>query len=726
MILFLKDYGYFPNVIIDKDTNNKSFYDLALLYRDMGIKNNAFHLTLLNPKLKGIDPYSENLTEEQKILIAAETKANPWYFLREIARAPAKDGGKAKPIRANRGNIALWWFFLNHCQLFLIQPRQTGKSFTTNLLMAWLLMFRCDNTIINLLTKDDKLRRDNIERLKNIFEEFPEYLNIRTKKDSNNTEEITILAKENKYLTHVPQASPKAAENIGRGLTSSIFHVDEAPFCPNISISVPAAFAAMGAAIDEAKRNDAPYGTIFTTTAGKKDDPSGKYIYRLLQEAAVLDETIYYDCSDIEDLEINVRKNSRPFAGSVNSKNGVYRINATFSHRQLGYSDQWLKQKLEESLSTGDEANRDFFNIWTAGSESSPFSPQTAETISLSIKKPLYQEISSVGKFITNWWMVENELTSYMLNNISIFGLDSSEAIGKDDTTLYLINPVTGETMGTGVYNEINVHTISEHILAMMIKYPKTIGVIEAKNMGVAIINYLLLKLPLYDFNPFTRLFNRVVHEADDNPNKKIMLDEVLKHGKNASIINKYKNYFGYSTAGSGEYSRDNLYGNSFKIAIDKSKNILYDKTLTHELLTLVIRNGRIDHEIGGHDDMVVSWLLCWWFLLNGKNLHIYGLDSNSFLKQPLYKKGDILTNDDILKIKETEYQNYLRKKLIELSVEFENESDDIMSLKIEQQIRKVNSLIILRPEEIYSIDQLINNVKQTKKNKKIFINREC
>ena len=51
MILFYDDWRKYPGAIIDDQTSNESFIRLATIYRDMGIKNHAFPLVLLNPEL---------------------------------------------------------------------------------------------------------------------------------------------------------------------------------------------------------------------------------------------------------------------------------------------------------------------------------------------------------------------------------------------------------------------------------------------------------------------------------------------------------------------------------------------------------------------------------------------------------------------------------------------------------------------------------------------------
>ena len=245
MILFNNDWKD-SGATIDLKTTNKSFLRLAGLYKKMGVINNSFILAIYDQTLIGVDPFDPNLTEEQITRITIECKTNPWYFFREIARAPSISGTNPVRFKANRGNIALFWLFFNHVTTLLIQPRQTGKSFSTGLLFKLLLNIMSNNTKMNLLTKDNKLRVSSVEVMKAIEKELPWYFRLVGRKDTNNSEEITVKALGNKLSTHLAQISPKAARNVGRGLTSPIFHIDEIAYLNNIDIMLPAALASGG------------------------------------------------------------------------------------------------------------------------------------------------------------------------------------------------------------------------------------------------------------------------------------------------------------------------------------------------------------------------------------------------------------------------------------------------------------------------------------------------
>lgn len=701
MILFIDDWKKYPTAIVHTSTKNQSFVRLASVYREMGVKNHVFLLALINPELEHVDPFDPNLTLDQMAAVALESKINPFYFFREVARAPAIGGTNSVPLEANRGNIALFWLFFNHVLTILIQIRQTGKSFSTDTLMTLLMNIVCDNTHINLLTKDDTLRRKNIERLKEIASELPRYLQQKTRDDSNNGEEITIRALGNSYTTHVPQSSPKRAYNMGRGLTSAIFHIDEAPFQPNIAIALPAALAATGAAVDKAKKEGTPYGTILTTTSGKKDDKDGKFIYSLLSDAAVWSE-VFFDAKDLTDLERLIRRNSR---------SGKFMVNATFNHNQLGKTDEWLKTKLEESLQTGDDANRDYFNLWTSGSQTSPLPVALLEIIAKSAMSVVYTQIGAQG-YITRWYIPEEEIESRMANGKFILGMDTSEASGGDDISLVIVDVETLAVIGAGTYNETNLISFSEWVCQVLVKYKNITAIIERRSTGAMLLDYLLLMLPLHGEDPFKRLFNRIVNDYDVYPDRWKEIRQPMGR-RPQDLYVRYKSTFGFSTSGTGATSRTELYSTTLQNAAKRGGARTNDKSLIEQVTGLVIRNGRVDHEVGEHDDLVIGWLLCHWLLGQGKNLSHYGIDPQMVMRS-IQTRTQLSPQDSWLR----DQQDDLRKHIEDLSLKLSNETDDYVSIRLEQELRSLDRHLILEQGEIYSVDELVRQARESRRNR--------
>ncbi len=698
-ILFRDDWLKYPNAIIHTATRNKSALELAAKLRAMGVKNNAFFLALHNPDLEHVDVFSPTLTQNQMLMIGIEIKTNPWYYFREVGMAPAIAGTQPSILEFNRANIALWWCFFLHIFVILTQPRQTGKSFSTDHLMQYLYNFRCNHTQINLLTKDDKLRAENIARLKDIYSELPEYLQFKTRADTNNTEEISIKLLDNTYKTHVPNANPKRAYNIGRGMTTPIFQVDEGPFQPNIDLSLPAALAAMGAAIDAAIKNDEPYGVVMTNTAGRKDEKEGAFVYSLIEKSAPWSERMY-DAANAKELEHMVRTNCR---------GGLYRVYMVFSHTQLGKSDEWLKSKLELTGATGDAANRDFFNVWTSGTTTSPLPIHITEAISKSIVDPQYLSISAIGGYILRWYIPEDQIAQYMENNKTIVGIDTSDGGGGDDISLVLVNVHSGAVVASGSFNETNLTTFGKWLIYLLQTWVNATFIIERRSSGAHIIDQLLEALPRVGIDPFKRLFNWAVNDPLENKERVDEMKTHLNH-RSESVYMRNKRLFGFATSGGGQTSRSELYSTTLQSAAKRCSTTIYDGQLSGQITGLVVRNGRVDHAIGAHDDLVIGWLLCHWLLSMGKNLIHYGIDPKTVLIQSVKAKN--LTSEESLS---QFLQMQIRSRITALFDLMTNEQNEYVLQRHEAELKQLDRQLILQEGESFSLDEFLTSLKEKK-----------
>ncbi len=622
MILFFKDWKKYPTAIPDISTKNESFIKYSKLLKHMGVKNHAFPLALHNPMLKGVDPHSTKLTNEQIAMIIKEAKSNPWYIFRELIKLPADASPEPMTFLASRGNISTYWLFFNHITSLLIQPRQTGKSVGTDSLMVSIINILSTYTKVHLLTKDDQLRGENVKRIKAIMDELPWYLRLRTKKDANNTEKITVNRLNNTYLTSVPQSSVKAAKNLGRGLTVAIHHIDEIAFIKNLEHTLGALLASSTAARDNAKRAGAPYGNIFTTTAGYLNTPEGAYAKAEIYDKSLRWTEKLYDCEDEDNLRETISKNT---------PDGEVQVLLEFNHRQLGKTDEWLAEKISNAKSKGENAEADFLNKWANGGSSAAISKEDMAKLVASRVNDPFTEVSNYG-YITRWYIPRHEVLSGEIKKRKlVMGLDPSEAMGNDDLSMVIRDVVTGETVAAGNYNETNTMLFSKWLLEWIIEYPNMTVAIEKRSSGAAMVDHLLLMLPIKGIDPFKRLFNWVVDEAHVNPEYYKILNTPLDK-RPSNIYDKYKKQFGFTTSASGRASRDKLYGGAFTASIAYTSDTARDGTLITQLTTLVKRNNRIDHAEGGHDDSVIAWLLAYWFLANAKNKHYYNIDSNRVL----------------------------------------------------------------------------------------------
>lgn len=676
-ILFLAEWDLYPSAIADTSTKNTSFLELAALFRSMGVKNYYFHLALLNPALQGVDPFAEDLTEEQQAMIKLECMFNPWYFIREVLRFPPSAGSTPIPLRANRANISLWWSFLNHIDYFLIQPRQTGKSVNSDGISVWYQLFGARNSRANLFTKNGDLIKENIARLKKIRKLLPAYLVDITKNDTDNQREFTNLAQGNRLVAVQAQANEDSARNVGRGLTAGFNHTDEVAFLKFVHISVPVMLAGSGAAREEAARNGMPYGNIFTTTAGKIDTDEGAFAYNMLKEGMPWTE-ILYDCKDLKDLRTTVRASCRTEA---------LMINGTFSHRQLGYTDDWLRARIAEARQKGDEARRDYLNHWTSGTLSNPLATTILEKIRENVREPTYIQRYEKEGYLLRWYVEFEEVARKLRGRQLIMGLDTSNATGRDAITGVIVDVSTLEVVGAIAVSESNLQMFSIWLAKFMEEYENVTLIPEAKSTWIAIQDFLLINLPMKGIDPGRRIYSRVVDRKDESERDRRDYTEYAKKTSSLNHYNQHRDQFGFPTNGP---LRELLYTTVIQEAGKKTAAMVRDQNLAAEIGGLVTKNGRIDHSSGKHDDHVISWLLCHWFLTYAKNLEHYGIDV-SIVKRKVYEAEHQLSQRELF---EYERQQGYKEEIDDILSRMSTRVSDFELLKLEHRLETLYNKI--------------------------------
>ena len=706
-ILFQDDWRKHPKAIIHYETKNVSFLRLAEIYHKLGVNNCAFHLSLLQPELKDIDPFSENLSIVEKQKILYECKYNFWYFLREISKVPVPGSLTPTHFAANRGNISLYWYFLNHITTVIVILRQTGKTTLLMNLVVYLLNFGTTNAFINLLTKSESLKTETLKKVKALLDEIPDYLNFSTKKDIFNNDEASIACFNNKFKGNLSSASPKQAEKVGRGFTSPINIIDEAAFIENIAIAMGAMLMSGNAARTAAKANNQPYGTILATTAGNIDDRDGNYIYKLVNAATIHDEH-FFDSENIEDLNENIFKNS--LAKKNEQKRPI--VNITLSYRQLGYDEKWLEEKLAENISTPENIKRDIFNQWLSGTNSSPIPKEYIESMRRSIVELPRSNFYAPYNYLLRWYISEEETQRRINEGVSfIIGVDTSDGVGRDDIAFIVRDHTTGEVICTAVFNEINLITLADFFVSFLIKYSNSVMIIERRSSAATMIDYMIQKLLHNDINPFLRLYNTIVQDKDIYKKE---FDEIIRAKTyNEDIFTKYKKHIGFVTSGSGITSRSELYSTTLMSKLKFTSYCTYDEALVNQISGLVIKNNRIDHAEGGNDDMVIASLLSYWLLMSGKNLSYYGIKNNEILrKNKVYLEEKYSALEDEF---EEEIVQGIENKLNQLIEALKTERNDIVSRQIEIKIKKLASELNTETNVI-SVEEMINSINRDKK----------
>lgn len=707
MIFFESDWDYYPTAIPHVTTKNKSWLEYADLLKRMGVGNYYSHLALIDPSLEYVDPHDANITKEVAERVLLECQSNIWYFLREVVRVPAQASPHPSMLRAERGNMALYFLAMNDIDVGITQIRQTGKTLNCNILLAYCLTIACMNTTIYLMTRNDKLRAENVAAIKEIIKLLPSYIAQRTRDDSDNKDTVTCVAMGNKILTQLPQNSEEDAKGAGRGFTSSIIMIDESAFCKNIQHSYPAMMASSNAAVDEAKASGLPNFKLLPCTAGDKGSAAGAFMYKVYHNVAKWKEHLL-DSKDKNDLQEIVRTNSR------NRRLMCY---IEMNHRQLGRTDAWLYEKIIESEGKGDDVNRDFFNQWTSGSGESPLDRLIREAINKSKRTPLWVE-TNIDNYQLNWYISKQEVSDRIQKDVKfVAGLDSSEGLGRDQMTLVLIDEQTLETIAAlSVSDVVSTIRFSDFICKTMIKYPNMVLIPERRSTGIVIIDSLLIQLPAMGMDPFTRIFNTAIHEDKQTEAvRKLLTTPFNRRPTNAYEV--HKGLFGYATAGNGIYSRNNLYELTLPRLSNYAAENVRDSNLISELMSLVIKRGRIDHGASGHDDHVIAWLLAGWFLNFGKNLSNYGI-TNPMLKVLSYKERSQTVTETKTQKFDRMQQQLLKDNLSNLIKRLSLAESDMDAVLIEKKIRYLRDRITHDTKLPLSIDELVKEANLIRKNK--------
>ena len=667
-VLFDGDILDYPNATYHVETKNRSFVRFALMLKQMGIKNNMFCLTLLDPRLVDVDPFNPR-NQDERDWVSLECSLNPWYVLREVART---DSGEK--FTANRGVISFVWLFFNHISIIHTQPRQTGKTLVLCFILIELANFIYTDTTINVITLSEKLRDETTSKMKKMLSNLPEYLNQRTRRDTDVSEHIKIAAKENVVRFWLPRADEPNARNMCRGSSSPTLFGDEPPFQPNFDISWPAAQNSMGDKAKRAKAAGQPYGEAIFTTAGVTTTRSGKFTYDIIQKSAVFNEGLY-DCENMEVLHETVRR----------AAGGVLRIYSEFNALQLGMPAEELAEKVRSNTGDISQIAMELFNVWQSGEATNPIDPDILARMVNSMRDPAYVERDDATNFQLFWYVPEDELEAYLQRESFVMTLDMAQGSGGDDCSLTIVNTSTAEVIGAGTINVVNTFAFTLYIAKFFIRIPNMVFLPEYKSLGISVVHFLLDYLPSIGEDPFSRIFNWVVNDKDTTHEKTATYLEAVRSKGDPKVLRKYQSEFGYTTSGSGKQSRGMLYNTTLREFAAIAADGMHNRKLVQQTCKLERVDGRTDHRKGEHDDAVIGWLLAGWFIQFANNKDLYSIDARKVLAGVRAKTLATLSTEELIGQRENNRLMELIKAKLETLKECK---DSYRAVAIEDEIR--------------------------------------
>ena len=203
-------------------------------------------------------------------------------------------------------------------------------------------------------------------------------------------------------------------------------------------------------------------------------------------------------------------------------------------------------------------------------------------------------------------------------------------------------------------------------------------------------------------------MFNWIVNDADSEPTR---YNEIARSSNNR-LGERHKKLFGFATSGTGATSRDNLYSNVMFEALRTGGANMNDNVLISQILSLVSKNGRVDHAVGKHDDMVISWLMCYWFITQGKNLGYYkGMDTFKLLRSIPSNVNVKMPTLEEMYLKEQ--QDRFRTEIRTLSDQLQQTRDSSAAFLLSERIDLLEHQIIMERDEIKTMSDMVNMAKE-------------
>ena len=266
-----------------------------------------------------------------------------------------------------------------------------------------------------------------------------------------------------------------------------------------------------------------------------------------------------------------------------------------------------------------------------------------------------------------------------------------------------MIDPYDLAPVATFRCNTSNTAFITQCIKKFLLDFPKSVFIPERQGNGAVILDFIMAMMQnVPGFDPFSRIYNAYCQDYNSST------PDFRKLDLHSGLVRKH---FGFNT---GQNSREKLYSAVLTTAMELNADRLLDATLVMETKMLTTRNGRIDHVEGGHDDLLIAYLLCIWFVLYGRNHHMYGIMPGVLMQRitDTGKETDKATKERLAR---------LRTRGKELKKLIDHTENSIIKGAYMRELQNITDLLGddgFGEEEtnVRSIDQVLSNNREAKK----------
>lgn len=583
------DGSGYVTVYYQMNTLNQSFLDMHYYLKAKGIKNNKFHLLLYDNDLAYIDPHDVNLNTYMKQKVFLECQRNFWYYIREVVRVQSQ-GGPYVRYRLDRGNLALNFCFTLNLNIYQEQPRQTGKTVATEVWYSWVYNFGSRNANMIFLNKKHDDAKRNLSSLKDIIKALPPYLRFdqafgvdgKKLKASNTVSYIQHKINYNNIRALPMARNRTAAISLLRGQTITNCWIDESAFFQFLEESLQNGMPALTTAFRNCRMNGAPHGLCLTSTPGFLTTEEGQYMYDLKCKMTPFSE-LWYDFT-LQQLTDTLQANEKSIF--------VY-IRTTY--QQLGYSEQWLKDRIKEQNQKWTDIRREFLLEWATTAENCPFTQEELRNVQRYVRNPIKQVY--ISNFLFN---IYSEISP---RDKTLIGVDVAAGYSKDSSAISVTDSKTTKLVADFNCNYINPVDLATVLYNLVMNYlPNSLITIERNGVGTGTLAKLM-KSKIRN-NLYYEIKERTIEERPDG----------IKTWKRKQMTKVY----GVDNTGTVREQLMDLLTDRVRDHYDKFISpILYE-----ELKNLEIKKtGRIDHSANSHDDTIFSYLYSIYPLYFGKNI---------------------------------------------------------------------------------------------------------
>lgn len=634
-------------------TTNRSFLNMSYYLRDQGCPEpyNKFMLAIIDPGLAHIDPFDPKLDFNTKVRVTREASTNYWYYLRECVRIPDQGGsvgvGGGAKYQLHRANMALNFCMVNNINVFLEQPRQTGKTISTICWYLWLFNWGTSNSEIIFLHKKLEESKLNLQRLRDIRAGLPTYLQMdklfdpvtgKQLKTPNTVETLQHPFNMNKIKT-TPSARNKVnAANLLRGRTIPLIWADEYAFIPYNDIIYSNMVPAFNTAAGNARRNGAYYGIVITTTPGFLTTDEGIAAYNMKNNATPFSESWY--SRTYEELRSILDCNTR--------SSFVY---IRYTYQQLGKDEQWFKGLCIDMMNKWEDIRREVLLEWAEASENCPFSKDDLEVIKVFKKQPIRKQLMMGGKYEFNIY----DDTADAVHYPPIIGVDVSGGYYRDSSAITIIDSKTTNVIADFNCNYISTVDLARLIYELVTQYmPNAVINIERNGgFGSTVLTHLA----------GTSLRKNLYWEIKDT-----VTEERFDGAKVIRRTQKVKKYGSDST----KHVREELI-EILRNRVENHKDKFISPIIISEMEHMEVKkNGRIEHSNNTHDDQVFSYLWALYVWYNGQNL----MENWNIQKNALRTDADL--EEAIVTIDE-KHKSLLQEVIADYTEEVEQQLNKLM-----------------------------------------------